>query len=61
MERAEKKNECGRGEGEMKKCTCDEINPTNSKKWELCDFCEREKFLEQREMAYERFKEEWES
>lgn len=28
-------------------------------KGQLCDTCEREKFLEQREDALEKFKEEW--
>lgn len=37
-----------------KKCFCDEME-----KGELCDYCEREKFLDQRADAEERFKDEW--
>ncbi len=36
------------------KCVCDEMEND-----ELCDHCEREKFLDQRANAEERFREEW--
>jgi hypothetical protein len=37
-----------------RKCFCEEME-----KGELCENCEREKFLEQRDNAYEKVREEW--